>query len=829
MGYDSYNTSDDNPGAGGNSAPATSGATINRPTANEPSGKGQKSTNSASGGNAFGTDLRRWNPLSNFSSYTYSLTLYMLSPEAANYFANTGKLPPTQSDGVYVIVAQSGGIRNDSEPRGLTFDKSGAPGPGKEGLDYYIDDLTIETFLLFQDGQKTATQSTKFDFKVIEPLGYTFLTKLSNTCNYVNQNSVILADAGDSKPNLYQQHYMIGVRFYGYDVNGKILQSNEVPDAGQALNDNFALFERLFPLTGTKVSFTVSGRATVYSWECVLLPLQAAFGSKNGDITNQASFDGVTVGEMIGSAEESNNKSLIGWLNAVQVDKKEHKNQEKTVKYDIKWVKNQWFDATVIKNSVMITNQEYDSATSPMMKINNVQESTVKTSLKANTINTKTKTINFPAGISIVSAIDQIIVKSKYVVDTLMKEINHRIEAQTDNNSRGELYWYSIKPVTKIVGRDKIRKDWVYDITYEVVPYAVPYLKSQYVTARSRYYGPIKMYEYTLTGKNTEVINFEMTYNNAYYVITPSTTTVDEAAQNKVALSSATPRNPASSVDDNPTAGSRNSATQIAESVRANLYSIGDQALATIKILGDPDFLMDSIGTKIQSDTFSKFYGNNQSINPYGGQVFIEIVFKVAEDYKSDGTLDVDKDQTIAFYPVEQQKLLGNTGLIYKIKSVNSTFSKGKFEQTLDLYMVPPQELIIPTIEEQREQGKRDFRRLENEYAEEQRREWVNQNPRQAIRQIDNQYEDAPVQVPQQTKVKPTTPRAESANDDAQVVPGKPVEPDSSKDYNNTSLSVNERLKLAFPIGGDQSTSAINRFRQRLGIPVGGTGGGGGG
>lgn len=41
-----------------------------------------------------------------------------------------------------------------------------------------------------------------------------------------------------------------------------------------------------------------------------------------------------------------------------------------------------------------------------------------------------------------------------------------------------------------------------------------------------------------------------------------------------------------------------------------------------------------------------------------------------------------------------------------------------------------------------------------------------------------------------------------------------------------TKLPVNERINRAITGGGDESQTAINRLRGRLGIPVGGTGGG---
>lgn len=697
---DRYDTQDDNPNAGTNSAPAQIPVT---PDSSDPGARqsgGQLPTKANLPNNPDSTDLRRWNPLSKLSSYTYSLTLYMLTPEAANYFAINSNLPENIADGEYFIVAQSGGINNDSEPRGLTLNQDGTPGPGRSGYDYYIDDLSMETFLLAQDGQKTGTLSANFNFKVIEPSGFTFLTRLGKLSGVVNERSGLIRN-GDiaARPNLYQQHYMIGIRFYGYDKNGNVLNSSQIPDAGMALNDEHALYERLFPLVASKVSTKLTDRSFVYDWECTMVPFQAAFGDIRGKISAQASLEGVTVAEILGSSEIQNTKSLMGWLNSQQQDQKNQKKIGRIQTYNIRWVETDVLDSTAIASSLLITDPDYSKETSAMTQAQSSKDVTVAESIKTGSINTRSKTVNVPAGTSIVAAIDQIIVHSQYVVDTLMKEINSRIESETRDNPKGKLKWYAIKPVVLCKGRDKVTMDWVYDITFEIAPYEVPYVKNQYVTARSKYYGPVKRYDYLFTGQNTEVINFEMEYNNLFYVITPESVTSDTSSESNT-LANIVPRAPKGNVDSNPTMGNLNRGGSIAEAARASVYSVADQSIVTMKIVGDPDFLMDSIGTKFQSGSFSKFYGKNNTINPYGGQVFVEVIFKTAEDYKNNGLFDVDLNQTIGFYPIETQKLIGNSGIIYKISKVESTFSRGKFEQVLHMYMVHPNELIIPDASE---------------------------------------------------------------------------------------------------------------------------------
>lgn len=687
---------DDGSNEGTNSAPGNSANPTNVQSPGEPTSNGQKTSKTGTTTNPLTTALRRWNPLSKFSSYTYCLSLYIVTPECMNYFAENGTLPPNNdiNTGRWFIVAKSGGMNSDKDPRALTLDEDGALGPGKPGLDYMMEDLNFEMSMLGADGQKTATTATTFTFKIVEPIGFTFLTKLSKASNQVNKLTNLLGVTEETKrPNLYQQHYMIGIKFYGYGPNGELIESSKLGEnTNSVLGDPYAIYERIFPIIGTKVSFKIDGRATTYNFEATLNSHQTAYGSKRGIMLSSVNVEGSTVGEIIGGLEKDNKNSLFYKLNNVQETSKTNKNINVPNIYKI-----DWGDFKELQNSPVITSQDADLKSSGGSSADSTRESNPDTSRQSNVVKTNSKFTQFSPNTAITSALDQIIVKSSYIADKLTKENKSRIEAETENNSpTGLINWYIINPITKVIKRDDITNDWAYEITYQIRPYQIPYIKSQYIPARTKYYGPIKQYDFSLTGQNTEVISFEMEYNNSFYVVQTPNTTPDNSAKNQGA-GKVTPVQPGHSASA-PTSGSTNNANVIVENVRANLYSIADQASATIKIIGDPDLIMDSIGYKISNlEGFSKFYSNvNQSISPYGGQLFIEIIFNVAEDYKENtGLLDLDPNQIIAFYPVQQQQMQGSKGIIYKINKVVNSFNRGKFEQTLDLYMVPPQELVF--------------------------------------------------------------------------------------------------------------------------------------
>ena len=96
--------------------------------------------------------------------------------------------------------------------------------------------------------------------------------------------------------------------------------------------------------------------------------------------------------------------------------------------------------------------------------------------------------------------------------------------------------------------------------------------------------------------------------------------------------------------------------------------------------MGDPDYLIQDSPGSI-NEAYKQYYGPGFSINPNGGQVFIEINFREAVDYNdTTGLMDLNENIIFWKYPKE----LNIKGVSYQLISVKSSFSKGKFTQDLD-------------------------------------------------------------------------------------------------------------------------------------------------
>jgi hypothetical protein len=113
-----------------------------------------------------------------------------------------------------------------------------------------------------------------------------------------------------------------------------------------------------------------------------------------------------------------------------------------------------------------------------------------------------------------------------------------------------------------------------------------------------------------------------------------------------------------------------------------SLFDPGAYAKAKISILGDPDYLAQETPASI-NQVYNQFYGSDGfTINPNGGQVFIEIDFKEAVDYhNSDGLMSINSSIYFWNYPAAVVNKV--KGVSYMVTEVEHYFKGGKFTQQL--------------------------------------------------------------------------------------------------------------------------------------------------
>ena len=701
------------------------------------------------------------NPLASLSSYNYQLSLYMVTPDALEIFKENGYrdinklgvlsanvLGPKVANGSVTpgayIIAQSGGV-NTEERRAPSF-----------SFDYGIDNLTYE--IVGPKDTGTAAAEYSFKFVITEPYGFSFISNLKRASdailaynNNIDKTRAALAkkktasknqragqaeqtttdkSAGKGSPtsnpqNPSRQLFVLGIRFYGYGDSGQPLRGTDtvmatdsqgrVTDTVQEIdpgNNSFALFERYYPILINRITNIVDGRETKYNIEAAALAL-SALGTKNGQI-NKPGFEVVasTVGEAL--------DQLIANLNKEQ--KTMNNSTGPNYTYSIKYASE--YDKNRIRNSTIVSKADLDKYKWPGSGAKKTTESNSSTEVTQNS-NPKNnaRTIKLSPQPIIQAITHSIIAQSSFLEDAMRTVYTTALEPdqekgglpELDKSGKKTIEWIHVTPDIGNLKWDDSRADWVYDITYILNVYDTPVIDTAYTNPGKKYYGPVKRYEYWYSGTNTEVRSYKQELNNNYY-----TTYLDgnfnrdareankNGGQNTPNASGGSGNNAGVNVPlvqnqktGQPTQGRAGLSLEAQNSYLTSLFDPSAQAQAEVEILGDPDWLMSSLLPgygENESVVYNKFYGNQpNSISPSGGQVFFEIDFKEAIDYKSagqdiatpdgsgitgaPGTMSINSSILFWKDPKSISKLV--KGISYSLTTCRNTFSGGVFTQRL--------------------------------------------------------------------------------------------------------------------------------------------------
>jgi hypothetical protein len=625
---------------------------------------------------------RQYNPLSKLSSYTYQISLYMLNADAYNSYILQGPSSLVNNNGVR-IVAQSGGVNNT--PRSTQTDVVGIKRAEGFNYDYYIDNLRFTTLTPAQS--QGATSTATFEFTITEPSGFNFVSALSAASRQIQSlTKTRQPQEPNQASNGLNQMYLLVTRFYGYDAAGALIPNGNYTEADTADNlDNSALFERYYPIYITSMNFSIGNRVVQYNIKATIFNQQHALSPERGMTMAVTNISGGTVGEILAGAENSLKVSL----NKQSLAAKESGQFSTNDTFDFV------FSSDELKNSKLIVKSSDRTA---QTQVSNSAQSTVASAEQVKGIDTTKLSLQANGGTVIISLINQILKQSKFAEAALPYTMTDGADPKLQSNSNPtELTWWSVTP-TVILGKfDDKRNAYAMNITYNISTYKVPYIKSVYTDNTTPYYGPVKKYQYWYTGKNSEITHYEQQFNNLYYITSAISDSVDRSKQgqyspHRVATSGAP--NVANDVGD------ANKGSSIINNIETSIFSPSDLAKAKLTIIGDPDYLDQSLEGSYSSIKSKKtqaklalqdFYGRNRTINSNGGQVFIEITFAEGQDYNqntADGLKYINNNIKFWEYPEAIKKRSPNA-IIYMVIKVASTFANGKFTQELDLQIAP--------------------------------------------------------------------------------------------------------------------------------------------
>lgn len=626
------------------------------------------------------------NPLGNFSSYTYQISLYMITPDAHSAFVRSGRKninaflesgASSGSGGAYVIL-QSGGVNTNlnKRPPGMPYD-------------YYIDDLRITNAVATQQ-TSTSSNITKITFNVIEPYGFSFITKLKRAREALVAKSTI---PNISKAtNASKQFFVLGIRFQGYDANGEIANASKYfsDDTFNASPDASGVYERFYDILLESIKFKLSGGSTVYNIVAKNIASEIGLQLARGTVNQTVDL----VADTVGNALNGSGKGITSLFQTMNTNLEKSKSREFPDVYNVRFVGT---GVEAIENATLKSDANTDKKASAPNNANNLLQVNETTSQTAVYDKQKIK-INIKYGTSVLEAIQKIIKQSSYLEKAL--RVVYKSE-ETPNEDTGSsdvvikkdtpsLRWYNVSTDVEVIGYDTKINDFAYKITYVIQPYDTPAAISPYGRT-SKYYGPHKRYEYWYTGQNTEILSYEQQFDNTFFnvVYNPKGDPATSGGNAKIPQMSNQPTN------ENHL-GRLDKGNEAQNTYMTSLYDPGAYAEARIQILGDPDFLMRETATGL-NEVYKQFYQSDGfTINPNGGEVFIEIAFNEGIDYNAmvqnndilsteNNTGLMTLNRSIFFWDYPDNIRGKINGVSYKVRECESVFKGGKFTQTLQL------------------------------------------------------------------------------------------------------------------------------------------------
>jgi hypothetical protein len=237
------------------------------------------------------------NILDLYASYTYSLSWYLIDPATYNQLV---KSPKRNLEGYYLLVQSGGAPVNNQVPTtngtDPTVQTSGTVGYGRSPffpLDYYIDNLE---FNVAYAGTATNGAATFSDltFTISEPNGITLLDNLySAVADLYSKKNIVKPG---TPPNYSAAMYVIVIRFYGYDVDGNLVQPI---GRRTGATDSRAAVEKFIPFIISNIDFKVANRLVEYQVSGTVPGTATGFSTNRGSIPQNFQFQGSTVKDIL--------------------------------------------------------------------------------------------------------------------------------------------------------------------------------------------------------------------------------------------------------------------------------------------------------------------------------------------------------------------------------------------------------------------------------------------------------------------------------------------------------------------------------------------------
>lgn len=657
------------------------------------------------------------NPLFEYATYNYVIGLAAMTDKMLNDPDNTYR-KGKRAD----LICKSGSV--DPNNRVQTA-------YGK--FEFYIDDVTINSQIGQEEGANTNAVGN-ITFKITEPysmgLFFQALQVAAQKNGHANWNEapfLLTIDFRGNKEtgqmvNIPNTSRQIPIKFSTMSM--KVTQEGSVYDCTtmvynqQAITDANAKFKNDVALAGRTVQevLQTGDKSLQAVINQKLKEVAVANGIKKPDqiliLFPKALASSSTTTKSTDSANQSGNKATAS--PSIAVD------EAILTKLGV----SQGPDSNLIQSSTSLNGigaakmgfGEVRKGDAPMGKDNAVYNPTTKVNERSkNSVDPLVSDFKFRQDTDILNAISQVIMASTYVDKTLdAKQITPEgykgwwnIDVQAYTN--GEVNTATGKRPKLLVYR--VAEYQVHASSAPTAPNTKPpgydQLKKQ----------AVKQYNYIYTGKNVDVLRFEINYNANFQNLMPADGGKKTQDKENAGASGAEKKNdpdinslaggskPSTKPGTTSTStsfiqtlfksdklgggGKETEATRAARAFNDSITKGTDMTTLDMDIIGDPYFIVQSgTGNYTAKPTQYSNLNSDGSINHQSGEVDILVNFRTPVDInQSTGLYDFGKN---ASAPVAMF-----SGL-YMVRTLTSKFSKNEFKQTLSLQRRPLQEALGP-------------------------------------------------------------------------------------------------------------------------------------
>jgi len=651
------------------------------------------------------------NILHQYPSYTYNISLHLMSPREYNDIVKDQKYTPKR-----VLIAGAGRYDASTFPRSEFF---------KE--DFYFEDLEIET-VIGLNAMSRNTNAIKIAFTVIEPYGLTLMERLIKAAEQIGANSYL------------EMAYLLQIDFFAHNDAGEIV--GKLSDISKYIPIKIAKMNIKAGVKGSEYAIEAFPyNHSAYNQTTITTPkhIEVTAGSI-ADFFASAPVE-ITAANTANNAQREVATSPFGTTQAIASTPLALQNQITSARSDtitassyptalnkfylelkqknLIGAADQYtftFDERILAfgkftaiNSQLTNHQSNKMAdrkkTSPI-RISNL------TNRSSDDMDPKKKIFAIDAGTSIDKVINFVVRMSDYVQLQLAvpEDSGENSAAYLDRLNRIQneyLNWFKIVPTVRLGEWDNRRKVWQRYINYHVQTYIVKNVKSD-IAPQKTASNPVKKYEYLYSGKNDDILDWDLQFNTLYYTAMTVYKNARAVLSSRNTTEEIKDTAPASydGVVQDPNAGtpsvvqpviSQAQATAGSDAFTAREMAVADldeslmtmsgadQLQVNLKIIGDPAYIKqddifyppDAFDNVQEPDPGTDLRVTlNNSLRTDFGELYVQLLFKTPDD--------INESTGMMFAPNDRKQTSVFSGL-FKVLTVTSNFSQGVFTQVLNL------------------------------------------------------------------------------------------------------------------------------------------------